>query len=71
MFGPKDMPAELRERIAAEMCDVLGRADVKERLANFGLIAHGTTPAEFAAILDTQRAKWTAVAREHDIKPQR
>jgi tripartite-type tricarboxylate transporter receptor subunit TctC len=71
MFGPKDMPMELRERIAAEMRDVLRRDDVKERLASFGLVAHGTTPAEFAAILDAQRAKWAAVAREHDIKPQR
>jgi tripartite-type tricarboxylate transporter receptor subunit TctC len=71
MFGPKDMPAELRERIASEMRDVLGRPEVKERLASFGLVAHGTSPAEFAAILDTQRAKWAAIAREHDIKPQR
>jgi len=34
-------------------------------------VAHGTTPSEFAAILETQRAKWAAIAREHDIKPQR
>jgi tripartite-type tricarboxylate transporter receptor subunit TctC len=71
MFGPKDMPVELRERISAEMRAVLSGSDIKERLASFGLVAHGTTPAEFAAILDAQRAKWTAVAREHDIKPQR
>jgi len=71
MFGPKDMPVELRERIASEMRDVLSRPDVKERLASFGLVAHGTTPSEFAAILETQRAKWAAIAREHDIKPQR
>ena len=71
MFGPKDMPVELRERIASEMRDVLSRPDIKERLASFGLVAHGTTPSEFAAILETQRAKWAAIAREHDIKPQR
>jgi tripartite-type tricarboxylate transporter receptor subunit TctC len=70
MFGPKDMPLELRERIAADMADVLNRPDVQDRLASFGLVAHPTTPAEFAAILDAQRAKWSAVARENDIKPQ-
>jgi tripartite-type tricarboxylate transporter receptor subunit TctC len=70
MFGPKDMPIDLRERIAADMADVLSRPDVKERLASFGLVAHPTTPAEFAAILDMQRVKWTAVARENNIKPQ-
>jgi tripartite-type tricarboxylate transporter receptor subunit TctC len=70
MFGPKDMPIDLRERIAADMADVLSRPDVKERLASFGLVAHPTTPAEFASILDSQRAKWTAVARENNIMPQ-
>jgi tripartite-type tricarboxylate transporter receptor subunit TctC len=71
MFGPKDMPVELRERIAAEMSDVLARPDIQARLASFGLVAHGTTPAEFANILDLQRNKWATVALEHDIKPQR
>jgi tripartite-type tricarboxylate transporter receptor subunit TctC len=71
MFGPKDMPTALRERIAAEMADVLGRPDIRARLASFGLVAHATTPAEFAAILDAQRDKWSTVALEHDIKPQR
>jgi tripartite-type tricarboxylate transporter receptor subunit TctC len=71
MFGPKEMPMALRERIAAEMSDVLRRPDVQGRLASFGLVAHATTPAEFAAILDAQRDRWSAVALEHDIKPQR
>jgi hypothetical protein len=35
-----------------------------------GLIARGTTPAEFATIMDGQRAKWSAIAREHKIEPQ-
>jgi tripartite-type tricarboxylate transporter receptor subunit TctC len=71
MFAPKEMPVQLRERIAAEMCEVLSQPEVKERLASFGLVAHGTTPAEFGAILDAQRGKWAAVARENDIRPQR
>lgn len=37
--------------------------------ANIGMAAHGTTQAEFAAILDEQRAKWAAIAHNHDIKP--
>jgi tripartite-type tricarboxylate transporter receptor subunit TctC len=70
MFGPKTMPVELRERIASEMSEVLGRPDIKARLANFGLAARGTSPAEFGAIMDAQRARWTAVARDNDINPQ-
>src|SRR5262245_12032605 len=71
MFGPKEMPATLRERIAADMSEVLARPDIQARLASFGLVARATTPAEFAIILEAQRDKWSAVALEHDIKPQR
>ena len=43
---------------------------MKTRLANVGLITRGTTPAEFATLMETQRVKWSAIAREHNIEPQ-
>jgi tripartite-type tricarboxylate transporter receptor subunit TctC len=70
LFGPRDMPAHVRERIASEVQDILKMPDIQERLTNVGLIPRGTTPAEFAAVLDTQRAKWAAIVREHNIEPQ-
>jgi tripartite-type tricarboxylate transporter receptor subunit TctC len=70
LFGPKEMAAELRERIASDVRAVLTEADVKQRLSNLGLLARGTTAAEFGNIIDEQRAKWAAIAREHDIKPK-
>jgi tripartite-type tricarboxylate transporter receptor subunit TctC len=70
LFGPKDMPTDLRERIASEVRAVLTEADVKQRLSNLGLVARGTGAAEFGRILDEQRAKWVAIAREHDIRPK-
>jgi tripartite-type tricarboxylate transporter receptor subunit TctC len=70
LFGPKDMPAELRERISADVRTALAEPDVKQRLTNRGLVARGTTPAGFSAILDEQRAKWSALARAHGIKPK-
>jgi hypothetical protein len=50
LFGPRDMTMDPQERIAADT-----------RLTNVGLIARGTTPAEFATIMDEQRAKWSAI----------
>jgi len=70
LFGPKDMPQELRERISADARATLAEADVKQRLTNRGLVARGTTPAAFSAVLDEQRAKWSAIARAHGIKPK-
>jgi tripartite-type tricarboxylate transporter receptor subunit TctC len=69
-FAPKDMPAVISERIASDVRSVLGDRDVQERLASVGLIAKGSTPAEFAKVIEAQRAKWAVVARNHNIEPQ-
>jgi tripartite-type tricarboxylate transporter receptor subunit TctC len=71
LFGPKDMPPALQERLASEVREALKEAEVIKRLTNLGLRPYGTTPAEFRSVLDEQRAKWAAIARAHDIKPQR
>ena len=71
LFGPKDMPPALQERIASEVREILKEPEVTKRLTNLGLRRLGTTPAEFRSVLDEQRAKWTAIARAHDIKPKR
>jgi tripartite-type tricarboxylate transporter receptor subunit TctC len=64
------MPLALRDRIAADVRALLRDPDVAQRLTNVGLVARGTTPAEFVAIFDEQRAKWAAIARDHHIKPK-
>jgi tripartite-type tricarboxylate transporter receptor subunit TctC len=70
LFAPKDMSADLREWIATEVRDLLAAPEVKQRLTNVGLVPRGTSAAEFAAILDEQRAKWAAIAAAHGIKPR-
>src|SRR5262245_48138142 len=70
LFSPKDMPTDLRERIAADVHAVLKESDIQQRLTAVGLIARGTTPAEFEAVIDAQRMKWSAIARDHNIEPQ-
>jgi tripartite-type tricarboxylate transporter receptor subunit TctC len=70
LFGPKDMAPALQERIALEVREILKEAEVQTRLTNLGLLIRGTTPAEFRAVIGEQRAKWAAIARDHDIKPR-
>jgi tripartite-type tricarboxylate transporter receptor subunit TctC len=70
LFGPKDMAPDLQERIALETREILQEPEVQTRLANLGLLIRGTTPAEFRTVIGEQRAKWAAIAREHDIKPR-
>jgi len=70
LFGPKDMPTALREQIASDVRLILREPDVKDRLTKVGLLARGTTPAEFESVMDAQRQKWSAIARDHRIEPQ-
>jgi tripartite-type tricarboxylate transporter receptor subunit TctC len=71
LFGPKDMPSPLQDRIAAEVREILSEPETLKRLTNLGLLARGTTPAEFREVIGQQRAKWAAIAQAHDIKPKR
>jgi tripartite-type tricarboxylate transporter receptor subunit TctC len=70
LFGAKDMPADLCERVASQVRLVLNEPEIQNRLTGVGLIARGTSPADFATLMDAQRAKWSAIAREHNIEPQ-
>jgi tripartite-type tricarboxylate transporter receptor subunit TctC len=68
-FGGRDMPAALRERIAADVRAVAANPAIKERLAKMGAVALGSTPAEFAAAIAEQRAKVAAIAKTIGTKP--
>ena len=69
-FGPKTMPTELRERIAADVRLLASDPTIKQRLSDFGMVARGSTPTEYAAMLAEQSAKWAAFARIHGVRPQ-
>jgi tripartite-type tricarboxylate transporter receptor subunit TctC len=62
-YGWRDMPHVIRDRIAAEIGAVLAEPAIKERLLNIGSIARVSTPAEFAAGIEEQRAKVAAIAQ--------
>jgi tripartite-type tricarboxylate transporter receptor subunit TctC len=68
-FGWREMPVELRDRIAADVRVVANNPAVKERLATIGIVARGSTPSEFAAAIEEQRAKVTAIAAAIGMKP--
>lgn len=69
LFGPRGMPADLRERIAA---DVRAVADdeISARLATTGQVVNPGTAAEFAAAVDAQRARVAALAQAVGMRPQ-
>jgi tripartite-type tricarboxylate transporter receptor subunit TctC len=55
IFGPRGMPLPLRERIAADVCDVLADKTIVERLTGVGLVVSPGGPADLAAGIADQR----------------
>jgi tripartite-type tricarboxylate transporter receptor subunit TctC len=68
-FGWRDIPPELRDRIAADVIAVADDPGIKERLATIGISARSSTPIEFAAAIEEQRAKVAAIAVSIGTKP--
>jgi tripartite-type tricarboxylate transporter receptor subunit TctC len=67
LYGPRTMPAELRERIAS---DIRAVADpvMAARLATTGQVLNVTTPPEYVAAIEDQRAKVAAIAQIIGLK---
>jgi tripartite-type tricarboxylate transporter receptor subunit TctC len=68
LFGPPEMPPELRDRIAA---DIRAAADdtIKERLNQTGQTPNIGGPEEFAKSIEEQRATVASMAKVLGLKP--
>jgi tripartite-type tricarboxylate transporter receptor subunit TctC len=63
-FGPPEMSAPLRDRIARDVRAVAADPGFSEKLLAIAQIAHGSTPEEFAAAIEEQRAKIAGIVQE-------
>lgn len=59
LLAPRDTPARTVEGIAADVAALLGRPELRARLARLGATAQPSTPAAFAAFIDADVAKWS------------
>lgn len=68
MFLPTGTPEPIASRLHKVLLEVLDEAEVKQRFAEMGAQSVGSTPAEFAAFLKKDDAKWSQVIRKGNIK---
>jgi tripartite-type tricarboxylate transporter receptor subunit TctC len=61
IYGWRDMPADIRERVLRDVRDVTTEPAFRERIAASGSAARTGTTAEFAAAIEDQRAKIAAI----------
>jgi len=68
LFAPAGTPPALIERLHQGIAKVLQMADVRERIAGFGIDPGNAGPGELGAILKADLARWTAVSKSANIK---
>ena len=68
VLAPAGTPAEIIARLHAAVAKAANQSAVKERFAGIGVEAVGGTPAEFAAYIKEDFARWTKVVKDANIK---
>jgi tripartite-type tricarboxylate transporter receptor subunit TctC len=63
LFGSREMSTDLRDRISIDVRAVAADPGIANRLAAVGQVARGSTPSEFTADIQSQRAKMTSIAK--------
>lgn len=67
---PAATPADIRNRLHAEVVKILRAPDIKERLLAMGAEPVGNTQEQFGAFIKSEMAKWGKVIRDANIKPE-
>jgi tripartite-type tricarboxylate transporter receptor subunit TctC len=65
---PSGVPDAIVTRLNAEVNAVLAMPEVKLRLEELGAAAAPGTPAEFAALIEAQRAQWSEAVRAAQVR---
>lgn len=68
LFAPRGTPETVMSRLATEYRTALASPEVQSRLRDAGVVGVGNSPADFAAMLPPQAAKWQALSRTLGIK---
>ena len=67
--APTQTPAGAITRVNAEINTLLARPAFREKLSAQGADPTPMTPAAFGAVIERDRARWTGVIREANIRP--
>jgi tripartite-type tricarboxylate transporter receptor subunit TctC len=69
-LGPTGMPQPIATRLNGALRTALNDAKNNQSLIDSGAQPVGNTPAEHAALIKTEIAKWKRVANAAGLKPQ-
>ena len=70
VFVPKGTPTDVMNKLQTSIKTVLNMPDVKRRFEGLGSKIVASTPEEFRTYMDSEAAKWGAVAKNANIRQQ-
>ena len=68
MFAPAGTPKSIIDKMSAEMGRILAQPDIVDRLVNQGQEPFVSTPEQFAALLQSDMAKYAKLIKDANIK---
>jgi len=68
--GPAKLPAEITQRLNAEIVAALNQPDVRERLTNQGVDARASSAEEFGRLMVADLERWAEVIRRAGVKAE-
>jgi tripartite-type tricarboxylate transporter receptor subunit TctC len=70
LLAPANAPRAVVERVNAEVNKALQVQEVRDRFATLGFEPAGGSPADFAAVIRRDAAKWSKVIRDANVRPE-
>ncbi|HTE13934.1 MAG TPA: tripartite tricarboxylate transporter substrate-binding protein, partial [Burkholderiales bacterium] len=68
ILAPAGTPPEIVARLNTEITRIMRQKETRERLYSFGAEPIDNTPAEFAAYINSEIAKWAKVVKRAGIR---
>jgi tripartite-type tricarboxylate transporter receptor subunit TctC len=67
VFVPAGTPKPIVDLLQKEIAAIVNTPDIKAKLLDYGIIPEGNSPAEFAAYVKTEIAKWAKVIKVANV----
>lgn len=71
LFAPAGTPAAIVDRISSDVAAVLASQDIRRRLSEMGIAAASSSPAEFAASIRSDSARYAQIITSAQAKPDK
>jgi tripartite-type tricarboxylate transporter receptor subunit TctC len=70
LWGPKNLPADISDKLQSEISKIMARPDMKARLNVLGFDPIGSTPDYFSNYIRSEMTKYEKIINDAKIKPE-